>query len=72
MIDAFLDGANAGFAAEALSEFIAWDIFNPLLLELRRDIIDNMLLQADDAAIPPINEPWLRALSAKLKADGYP
>ncbi|MBK6705313.1 MAG: hypothetical protein IPG56_17160 [Caulobacteraceae bacterium] len=47
MIDAFLDGANAGFAAEALSEFIAWDIFNPLLLELRRDIIDNMLLQAE-------------------------
>mgnify|MGYP000878662199 CR=1 FL=1 len=72
MIDAFLDGENDAFVSEALSEFTAWGVRNPVLRDLRRHIIDNMLLPADGDAIPPVNEKWLRALSAKLKAGGYP
>jgi hypothetical protein len=72
MIDAFLDGENDAFISDALSEFTSWGVRNPVLQDLRRDIIDNMLLPAEGEAIAPVNEPWLRALSAKLKADGYP
>lgn len=72
MIDAFLDGENDAFVSDALSEFTAWKVRSPVLQDLRQDIIDNMLLPAEGDAIPPVNEVWLRALSAKLKADGYP
>lgn len=72
MIDAFLEGENEAFVAEALSEFISWDVRNPLLHDLRQEIANNMLLPAEGKAIPPVNETWLRALSMKLKAGGYP
>lgn len=72
MIDAFLDGDNDAFHTSALSEFASWKMRNPVLQDLQRDVLENWLLPADYGVTPPINEPWLRALSAKLKANGYP
>lgn len=72
MIDAFLDGENDAFVSEALSEFISWDVRNPVLKDLRQEIADNMLLSTEGRTIPPVNDTWLRALSTKLKTAGYP
>lgn len=72
MIDAFLDGDNEAFASDALSEFVSWKLRSPVLQDLQRDMFENMLAPAGEGAMPPINEAWLRALSARLRAGNYP
>ncbi|WP_395645178.1 hypothetical protein [Terricaulis sp.] len=70
MIDAFLDGGNEAFDGTALSEFIGTPSREPRLRALQIEIVDNMLLPSEAEGIPPVNEPWLRALSRLLKAGG--
>lgn len=72
MIDACLDGENEAFDAIALNEFIHWRLRSPPMQTLQREISDNWLLESPHGDTPRLNEPYLRALSAKLRADAYP
>jgi hypothetical protein len=72
MIDAQLDGPNAAFDEDGLSEFLCMPVRMPQIEALQIDLRRNAYLPADYGLVPDVSVDYLRALSAQLKSVGYP